>query len=44
MRLEVLRDSRNFYVAGADLWQYTSPPSVDTAVLRPRVVGYNVYE
>lgn len=43
--LEIYRDSKNFYVAGSDLWQYTSPPApVNTAVLRPRVVGYNVYE
>jgi len=42
--LEIYRDSRNFYVAGVDLWQYEAAPSVDTTVLRPRVVGYNVYE
>jgi hypothetical protein len=42
--LEILRDSRNFYVASDDLWQYESLPPADTTVLRPRIVGYNVYE
>lgn len=38
------RKSHNFYVAGADLWQYEAPAQEAPGTLHPRVVGYNVYE
>jgi hypothetical protein len=43
-RRREMRDSQNFYVAGADLWQYEVPAQEAPGTLHPRVVGYNVYE
>lgn len=43
-RLVEMRDSKNFYVAGADLWHYRAPSEEAPGTIHPRVVGYNVYE
>jgi len=42
--LEILRTSNNFYVAGVDLWQYSSPAPEAPGMIHPRVVGYDIYE